>query len=274
MIILDPDSGRNRLTLAGKIGQYSPDGAYVLTQVEMHPWKPPWSVPNLLRLWSAATGDNIITTPMAVSESFTADGRLLLVVTVDRVLHMYETKTGKELLELAYSDHSDWLCITPDGRFDSSNLDEVSAMHWVNCDEPMRPLPIEMFMRDYYTPQLLSKVGSGQQLLPIRPLNSLNRVQPDVKLKDVREEMPSPNTVTVRVDVTNVHSRLQRDTRSDYLERGVYDVRLFRDGQMVGQWPEPAGDELEKAGTSARPGTSDDGCRRCAAACRPDRDSG
>jgi len=91
-------------------------------------------------------------------------------------------------------------------------------------------------MRDYYKPRLLPLVLADEELKPLRPLASLNRVQPLVKVKKIEGKAIGLTQVTV--EAMSVRSDVQKDASGSNVESGVYDVRLFRDGQMVGQWPE------------------------------------
>lgn len=43
---------------------------------------------------------------------------------------------------------------------------------------------------------------------------------------------------SISVRVASGRSEVQKDTNGKYLESGAFDLRLFRDGQLVGQWPE------------------------------------
>ncbi|MCQ8183350.1 caspase family protein, partial [Methylomonas sp. SURF-1] len=67
------------------------------------------------------------------------------------------------------------------------------------------------------------------------PLGELNRIQPEVKILRVRQGATS-DQVEVDVEVVAKEDSTQKNgkTRTD-----AYDLRLFRDGQLVGQWPEP-----------------------------------
>jgi len=112
-------------------------------------------------------------------------------------------------------------------------------------DDPMRPLPVEIFMRDYYEPRLLPRVLAGEKFKPIRPLADLNRVQPIVKITEVKQ-VKETNKVTVTVEVGGADRAFQRNGKEVVMETGVHDLRLFRDGQLVAQWPEP-GEETFKS---------------------------
>ena len=49
----------------------------------------------------------------------------------------------------------DWTVVSPDGRFDSSNLWQNGAVSWVFEDEPMAAYGLEAFALNYWTPNLL-----------------------------------------------------------------------------------------------------------------------
>jgi Caspase domain len=92
-------------------------------------------------------------------------------------------------------------------------------------------------MRDYYQPRLLKKLLSGEKLSVMRPLSGLNRAQPVVEVVKVEPDGTS-EAVSVTVKVTSTRSQVQKDANGRYLESAAFDLHLFRDGQLVGQWPE------------------------------------
>jgi WD40 repeat protein len=173
---------------------------------------------------------------------FSLDGKLLLSESKDNTSKIWDVSSGKELLQMVKYQNGDWIVTTPDGRFDTNNLDKVEGMHWIMPSEPLRPLPIEIFMRQYYEPKLLARVlkcneekNCEQEFKPLPALNTLNRTQPSVKITEVKPD--SEGTVEITVEVANTKSEGQKDTFGNPLESGVNDVRLFRDGQLVGYAP-------------------------------------
>lgn len=135
--------------------------------------------------------------------------------------------------------------VDPDGRFDT-DLAAVAGFRWVFPDDPFRPLPLEIFTRDYYEPQLLTRLltGRGDALRPLPPLAALNRIQPEVKIASVR---PGAHADEVLVDVTAT-GKTDLSQRNGKTHTEAYDLRLFRNGQLVGQWPaakDSAGDATD-----------------------------
>jgi hypothetical protein len=144
-------------------------------------------------------------------------------------------ESGAELCRLISSRDGTWVVVAPDGRFDTNNLDSIEGLHWLLPDDPLRPLPVEIFLREYYEPRLLSRLLAGEALPPVRSLVKLNRVQPEVRILTVEPERQSrpgdSDQVSVTVEVASV-----RGDR-ELVESEVHDLRLFRDGQLVGYRP-------------------------------------
>ncbi|MES0139394.1 WD40 repeat domain-containing protein, partial [Mesorhizobium sp. M0016] len=145
-----------------------------------------------------------------------------------------------------------WMTFDAGGRFDSSSLESMPLVSWIVGDDPFKVLLPETFMRDYYEPNLLGRLlacheaeTSGKNadacreaFTPVRSLVELNRIQPDVRIVSVKAG-PTPDVALVEVEASGKVDASQPNGRTS---TGVYDVRLFRDGQMIGQWPEPKED--------------------------------
>ena len=210
----------------------------------------------IIRIWDVKSGQKLKELKGHSGDisrvSFSNDGKLILSQSnaynnnaPDNTTKVWDVSSEKELLQMVKFQNGDWIVTTPDGRFDTNNLDKVEGMHWIMPSEPLRPLPIEIFMRQYYEPRLLARVlrcnetkNCEQEFKPLPALNTLNRTQPSVKIADIKPD--SDNTVEVTVEVVNAKSEGQKDTFGNPLESGVYDVRLFRDGQLVGYAPKTA----------------------------------
>jgi WD40 repeat protein len=155
---------------------------------------------------------------------------------------------GKRLFSMISLADRGWIVLGRDGRFDTSDVEESgSSVKWRMGDDPSHPLPVEVFMRDYFTPKLLPKLLGTSPLPEVRPLAKLNRVQPKVWVTSVVKENDLAGTVAVRVGVESTQSTVQKDSEGRLLTSGVFDVRLFRDGQIVGDSPQF--DTVEKTGS-------------------------
>ena len=237
---IDSRTGQLLKEFGGVYGRYSADGNYLLT-FRSTSLRSPLDRPATLHVWSTADNREVLTIPGALSEGVAAESALLVVATDDRTVRVYDLEAKKLVLQFAETEDGDWLAVAPDGRFDSSNLDEIKSMHWVMSDEPLRPLPIELFMRDYYEPQLVEKIFTHQTLTPVRSLAHLNRLQPMVRITSVRQ-VKAQGIANVTVQVENVIRRGRGAPGVDSSE--VHDLRLFRNGQLVARWPSPTFTEV------------------------------
>ena len=180
--------------------------------------------------------------------SFVDTSALILLATLSGNMFVWPADGGGTgpLAEILVTP-SQWF-VYSENRFDISSFDTLGSVGWIVSDAPLQPLALEIFMRDYYQPRLLSqllicreaeaaKAGSCAETFKQLPsIAELNRVQPSVQIKNVRQGA-SPELVLVDVEVSGAEDPTQRNgkTRTD-----VYDVRLFRQGQFVGQWPASA----------------------------------
>jgi WD40 repeat protein len=164
---------------------------------------------------------------------FSSNDKVLISGGWDKTIKFWDTEKGTQMATFVPLGDSDWVIFTPDGRFDTNmSLEEVERLHWVMPRDALSPLPLDIFMRDYYEPKLLGRILAGAALKPVRDIFTLNRTQPVVVIKEVRPD--GEGTVQVTVEVANAVSSKQFDPQGRALESGVYDVRLFRDRQMVG----------------------------------------
>lgn len=180
--------------------------------------------------------------------AYSPDGKTIALGSVENKVRLFNVSTQDELGNLVAPNEDDWMLTTPEGRFDTSRLDEVEEVHWIMPNEPFNPEPVEVFMRYFYEPRLLMRLLSDDDFEPVPDLAKMNRAQPKVKIKAV---VPiNTDTVRVTVEVAGAPSETQTDEQGRPLQSGVYDVRLFRSGQLVG-YTTPADKlaELAKTGT-------------------------
>lgn len=159
---------------------------------------------------------------------------------------LFERRTLKELCTLIAIDRDGWAVVTPEGRFDTSeDLTTIDVLHWRIPADPLTPFPLEVLMRGYYEPDLLTRVlrcnerkDCQLEFKRVPSIADINRVQPRVAIRDVRPAPSSPNSVDVTVEVENVTEDASVFGRGGKtkkrLSSGVFDLRLFLDGQMVG----------------------------------------
>jgi WD40 repeat protein len=206
-------------------------------------------------LWTIKAHDRRVT-----SLRVSVDYSFLLSGSSDGIVKFWRCSSGRHVATLVISPRAaghdkstmlSWVITDEDGRFNPDNLENVSGLHWAIKNDPYRVMAPEVFMRDYYEPRLLSRLLScntaeargndldacKKALKEVRPLAGLNRIQPDVRIVKV-ERGASAGEAVVTVEMSGKEDRTQKNGK---IKTDVYDLRLFRDGQIVGQWPEPRG---------------------------------
>ena len=195
---------------------------------------------NTVRLFDVESGKEIRRfeghTGFVFAAVFSPSGRQIVSASADGTTRLWDPETGKELCQLVNMRDGGYVVVSPSGRFDTDNLEEIRGLHWIMPDDPFRPLPMEIFMRDYYEPRLLPRILSGEKFSELPSLTDLNRVQPKIE-KITLTPQDDPGLVTVKVRVSSGAGPCVKDGRHSSCESGVYDLRLYRDGQLVGQSP-------------------------------------
>ncbi|MGE0007683.1 MAG: caspase family protein [Parvibaculaceae bacterium] len=233
---------------------FSPDGSRLLSA----------SADRTIKVWDVKTGRLIYTlegqSGTISSVVFSPDGTRVFSGSDDGTIAIWDIDTGKRLATLVPSPESEWLAVTPAGLIDNATgIDQELEFSWIMPDDPLRPQSPEIFLRDYYEPNLLARLSAchdaettgknidacKEAFKPVRSLVELNRIQPDVRIVSVKQGQ-APGVVLVEVEVAAKADTSQPNGKTS---TGIYDVRLFRNGRLVGQWPEPqdngvAGDDI------------------------------
>src|SRR5262249_22160588 len=87
-----------------------------------------------------------------------------------------------------------------------------------------------VFMRDYYEPRLLARLLEGEKFAAIKDVSRLNRAQPSVQVTKIEASSDAPDLVNVTIEMKKGMRALPDGT---LMQSGVYDLRLFRDGQLI-----------------------------------------
>jgi uncharacterized caspase-like protein len=184
-------------------------------------------------LWSVATGTELrrLDGSQDSVDDFSPDGRFLLASGGDGFEHVYAVATGKEMCRLITRADGSWVVVDPEGRFDASDLDEIQGVHWIAPEDPLKPVPLEIFMRDYYEPRLLARILAGEKLAPVRAIAEVGRAQPIVSITSVEQVKGRPEFARLTVEVLKPAGGA-----------GIYDLRIFRGGQLVAYAPAEGGE--------------------------------
>lgn len=183
---------------------------------------------NKLPNWVRETQKDIIKTP---------NGKFVRADIENNRIILRDDETENEIASLVALDEGDWMVTTPEGRFDTSkSLDWIEGLHWVINDEILKPLPLDIFMRQYYEPNLLQRVLAGEQFKPLPSIAVINRVQPKIIIKEIKPAADGLVNITVEIESVkeDVSVSATDRTKKKQLVSGAYDLRLFRNGQLVG----------------------------------------
>lgn len=188
------------------------------------------------------------------SINFSSDRHHLITGSVDRTIKLWDLfteqnpdedgistkKNPKQICRMVAFQNGGWVVVDDYGRFDTNTLEEIIGLHYVDPQEAFKTLPLEIFQRDYYNPRLLTKlldkIPDTEQLIPVKPLKGLNRLQP--KIERIVVIPQAIGLVTVKVNISSVEGQCFNGSNRVPCESGVYDLRLYRDGQLVSQSPD------------------------------------
>ncbi|HEX7312605.1 MAG TPA: caspase family protein [Pyrinomonadaceae bacterium] len=204
-------------------------------------------------------------TDRVTSVSFSPDAQLLLTGSNDNSLRLWQVGAGRELCRMISFTNETWAVIDPDGRFDTNDLEDNRSLRWTAPGHNVS-LPLEIFMGEYYEPRLLPRAVSGETLPPINSLATVNRAQPQVSITKISRQRRDSDRVSVTVEVRSTRTEAARDGEKVMQESGVYDLRLFRDGQLVAQSPDG---RVEDSAEGGRP----EGVKPVAEAVAPRQDA-
>ncbi len=192
-----------------------------------------------VKLWNVDTGKTLQTLKghdgWTKSLAFSHSGKLLATSGGnDSTMKLWSIERNCEIASLVAFGSGNWAVASPDGRFDTNNLDEVETLAWCLPNEPRRAFPLEAFMRQFYEPHLLKRIIDGDPLPPVASLDATNLVQPVVEIKSVTKHPSSADLVDVTVAYKSSESKAPGS--NEIIRSGVFDLLVFRDGQLIRQY--------------------------------------
>nr|WP_319393424.1 PQQ-binding-like beta-propeller repeat protein [uncultured Desulfobacter sp.] len=181
---------------------------------------------------------------------FSNDGKRILSASDDGSVGVWKLSNGALIANLFDFDNS-WVVVNPEGYFDTDRPESIPGLSWIMPDDPLTPIPIEIFLRDYFKPYLLPQILTGGKFKQIRDLKNLNRIQPKVKILSVRQA-DSPTEVNVNVEVESVTTTIRENGKKKKVMSGVHDLRIYRQGRIVSQWPKNNKDTYKDIDTKSK----------------------
>ncbi|MBC2653107.1 caspase family protein [Novosphingobium aerophilum] len=130
--------------------------------------------------------------------------------------------------------------LTPEGRYDTNLGADAAELRWLVSDAPLQSLGASTFMRTFFEPRLVGRLLSCERTAtcaaafrPVGKLADLNRALPRVTIARIGPG-PGPNQALVDVEV---RPGILPDAPNGKRFSPAYDLRLFRAGSLVAQWP-------------------------------------
>jgi WD40 repeat protein len=105
------------------------------------------------------------------SVSFSAGVKVAATTGRDRLTHLWDITTGRQLCRLISFHDGTWAVVDPQGRFDASNAGDIGHLHWRIGDELVA---LDQLKERYYDPGLLAKYlgTSGEALREVQQLEA------------------------------------------------------------------------------------------------------
>ena len=183
-----------------------------------------------IKLWDVASGRELHTLKghanVVLSVDFNANGKILASGSMDTTIKLWDVGTGQELATLLSLDEQDWLVVTPDGLFDGSPA-AWNDIFWRFNNDTFNYASLESFFSDFYYPGLLADIFAGKRPKAPADISQKDRRQPQLRLSLAGQE-DSANKVNIR--------KLPIKIAVSKAPGGAKDVRLFRNGSLVGIW--------------------------------------
>ncbi|WP_176399801.1 caspase family protein [Novosphingobium sp. B 225] len=180
-----------------------------------------------------------------MSEGKVGNGPLRWVVTGNDGIVFWQPNrddpfANPDVVRINLFEGNNFFALAPDGRYDTDLGPETRSFRWLVSDAPLQSLAPQTFMRDFYEPRLIPRLlactatrSCTKALRPIPSLAAMNRVQPQLRIGSVSKgSRPDEALVDVELRRGNNPDVPNGKTGSD-----GYDLRLYRDGSLVAQWP-------------------------------------
>lgn len=164
--------------------------------------------------------------------------RLAIFVTTNKQCSLWDLERSPpaELCRMVGLRDNGYFVYDIDNRFDTDLLEEAPGVHWVFRDAPFAPGSPSLFQREFYEPNLLGRKVADDSFAPVPSIIELDRVQPIAKIESVTR---AASGLVDAVDIQIAIRPGKVDQATGEVRGRPYDLRLFRDGQLIRQYPAP-----------------------------------
>ncbi len=146
---------------------------------------------------------------------------------------LFDTKNKKELAQLvAFENDADWLVVTPDGRFDGSQV----AFTLLYFKKDLQLFPLDVLFDQFYTPNLLTRLLAGENIpAPAVNINQIKalptaKIQPPV-------DAGQRNLVVDDDDVRTFNTASERviiEVQATSIDDQIAGIQLYHNGKLMG----------------------------------------
>ena len=168
------------------------------------------------------------------SLAWSPDGARLVAADDGGFLTFWDAATGARLGSLLSRTDGSWAAFDDAGRFDTPDIGALDGAAWLREQDPLWPLPLTSFAREFYTPGLFRRTLAGEALPPVPDLAAIDVRAPEVRLS--AEHVG--DTLTAVVEVCPPAPR-PADPPTPWA--GAHDLRVLLDGRLVAWVDGPLG---------------------------------
>jgi WD40 repeat protein len=220
---------------------FSRDGKYFLSG----------GADGLLKLWDTSSTKEIKTfkalsgnTPGMITNTvgyaaLTSDGKSIISASTDAAIRIWNTSTGEEMAMMVGFEDGEWLVITSEGYYNSSE----KGAQYLNVKFEDKNYSVDQFYDVFYRPDIVAAKLSGQDVSGLI----------SITMKDARKSPPPLVEFT-----SHTSGNDQQKAKACYQVKstggGIGEVRLFHNGKLIqsdGYYREIAGSHSDKTQLAA-----------------------
>jgi len=191
---------------------FSPEGSKIISA----------SRDNSIKLWDVATGKEIMTFKGHKGDinsiAFSSDARSFISGGSDGTVRLWDIKTGEGISQFISLKDGEWIVITPEGYYNSSQ----NGHKYLNVRVSNKVYGIDQFYDVFYRPDIVAAKLRGDEV------RSLITLTIDDAIKN-----PPPTVEVASVPSTTDQSSVKVCYKVKSTGGGIGEVRLFHNGKLI-----------------------------------------